>query len=142
MCIRDSREGIENLRSIINTAINSHTGAGIFNYVLNNDFMPEMHLPGYNYCGPFTKLEKRLARGDRGINKLDEACKKYDIFYNDYKDVKARHSADRELQDAAHEILFDPDSSLKERQDALIVKAGMKSKRFLGMGMKEDAIFK
>jgi len=137
----DNREGIENLRSIINTVINSHTGAGIFNSVLNNDFMPEMHLPGYNYCGPFTKLKKRLARGDKGINKLDEACKKHDIFYHDYKDTKARHSADKELQDAAHEILFDPDSSLKERGDALIVKAGMKSKRFFGMGLRKDAIF-
>jgi len=137
----DNREGIENLRSIINTIINSHIGAGIFNSVLNNDFMPEMHLPGYNYCGPYTKLKQRLARGDKGINKLDEACKKHNIFYNDYKDVKARHSADKELQDAAHEIIIDPSSSLKERGDALIVKAGMKSKRFFGMGMRKDAIF-
>ena len=46
-----------------------------------------------------------------------------------------------ELQDAAHEIIIDPGSSLKERGDALIVKAGMKSKRFFGMGMRKDAIF-
>jgi len=138
----DNPEGIQDLRTIINSIINAHTGSGIFNSVLNNDFMPEMHLPGFNYCGPFTKLTKRLVRGDKGINKLDEACKRHDIFYNDYKDVKARHSADKELQEAAHEILFDPNSNLKERQDALIVKAGMKSKRFFGMGMKKDAIFK
>ena len=37
-----------------------------------------MHLPGYQYCGPFTKLEKRLKRGDPGINKDDKAFKKYD----------------------------------------------------------------
>jgi len=83
---------------IINSIINSHNGSGILNSVLNNDFFPEMHLRGYNYCGPFTKLKKRLARGDKGINKLDEACKKHDIFYHDYKDIKARYSADNELR--------------------------------------------
>lgn len=29
----------------------------------------------YNFCGPGTNLEARLARGDVGINKLDECCK-------------------------------------------------------------------
>jgi hypothetical protein len=42
--------------------------------------MPELHLPGYNYCGPFTKLDKRLAKGDERINKLDAGCKEHDIF--------------------------------------------------------------
>jgi hypothetical protein len=42
--------------------------------------MPELHLPGYNYCGPFTKLDKTLARGDEPVNKLDAGCKSHDIF--------------------------------------------------------------
>jgi hypothetical protein len=30
------------------------TGAGVFNTLLNklSIAMPELHLPGYNYCGP------------------------------------------------------------------------------------------
>ena len=34
------------------------TGSGVLNTLLNKlgNVMPEMHLPGYNYCGPFTKL--------------------------------------------------------------------------------------
>lgn len=35
----------------------------------------EWHLPGYNYCGPGTKVVTRLVRGDKGINNLDEGCK-------------------------------------------------------------------
>jgi hypothetical protein len=53
-----------------------------------NNVMPELHLPGYNYCGPFTKLNERLARGDKPVNKLDAGCKKHDIFYGDHEDTK------------------------------------------------------
>jgi len=35
------------------------------------DALPfELHIPGYQFCGPRTHLEKRLVRGDRGINSL------------------------------------------------------------------------
>ena len=34
-----------------------------------------------NYCVPGTNLEKRLARGDEGINRLDNVCKQHDIDY-------------------------------------------------------------
>ncbi|WP_227553302.1 hypothetical protein, partial [Acinetobacter baumannii] len=41
-----------------------------------------MHIPGYQFCGPATRLNKRLARGDAGVNKLDGwACKEHDITY-------------------------------------------------------------
>ena len=57
-------------------------GSGVFNTLLNKlgSIMPELHLPGYNYCGRFTKLDKRLARGDEPVNKLDARCKEHDIF--------------------------------------------------------------
>ena len=31
----------------------------------------EFHWPGYQYMGPGTHLQKRLKRGDPGINRLD-----------------------------------------------------------------------
>ena len=53
-------------------------GSGIINSAINN--LPfELHIPSYSYCGPGTKLQKRLNRGDPGINKLDEACENDDI---------------------------------------------------------------
>jgi hypothetical protein len=68
-------------------------GSGVLNTLLNKlgNVMPELHLPGYNYCRPFTKLDKRLARGDEPINKLDVGCQKHDIFYRDHKDTKERY---------------------------------------------------
>ena len=41
----------------------------------------EFHWPGYQYMGPGTKLKKRLARGDPGINRLDKIAKQHDIDY-------------------------------------------------------------
>ncbi|GIY58479.1 hypothetical protein CEXT_311871 [Caerostris extrusa] len=75
-------------------------GSGFFGVISGGDIVswlqdklnpPEMHIPGYQYCGPFTKLKKRLERGDPGINRVDKACKKHDIDYNETKDTKQRH---------------------------------------------------
>ena len=52
-------------------------GSGIVNSLI--DKLPiELHLPGYQYCGPGTRLDQRLARGDPGLNPLDAACKQHD----------------------------------------------------------------
>ena len=32
----------------------------------------EFHWPGYQYMGPGTHLQKRLKRGDPGINRLEQ----------------------------------------------------------------------
>jgi len=66
--------------------------------------MVEYHLPGYNFCGPGTKLEKRLSRGDKPINALDAACLVHDIAYADTKDKDTRISADHMLQKKAIHI--------------------------------------
>ena len=55
----------------------------------------ELHLPGYNYCGPGTRLERRLARNDQGINPLDSACKQHDIAYATHKGLEERQRADK-----------------------------------------------
>ena len=55
----------------------------------------EFHWPGYQYLGPGTYLEKRLARGDPGINRLDRIAKAHDIDYGKAKDLKDKWAADR-----------------------------------------------
>ena len=55
----------------------------------------EFHWPGYQYMGPGTKLEKRLKRGDPGINRLDRIAKRHDMDYRDSKSLKDKHKADR-----------------------------------------------
>lgn len=110
-------------------------GSGLVNSLINK--LPfELHLPSYQYCGPGTKLEKRLARGDTGINPLDQACREHDISYSKSKDLKSRHQADEVLQNAALKRLRSSDSSLGEKTAALVVSGAMKAKRTLGMGVR------
>ncbi|WP_221935991.1 hypothetical protein, partial [Klebsiella pneumoniae] len=79
------------------------------------DALPvELHLPGYRYCGPGTKLKQRLARGDPGINKLDEACKEHDITYSKYTDTEKRSIADRVLAEKAWQRVKSSEAGLGE----------------------------
>ena len=57
----------------------------------------EFHWPGYQYMGPGTHLEKRLARGDPGINLLDRIAKAHDIDYGKAKNLKDKWAADRKM---------------------------------------------
>lgn len=108
-------------------------GAGVLNTLINK--LPiELHIPGYNYCGPGTRLEKRLLRGDRGVNKLDEACKQHDIAYSQSKILADLHEADRILAEQASQRLKSSDASIGEKIAALGVKSAMSAKVKLGMG--------
>ena len=57
----------------------------------------EFHWPGYQYMGPGTKLKKRLARGDPGINRLDRISKQHDIDYSTARSLRDKHRADRTM---------------------------------------------
>ena len=57
----------------------------------------EFHWPGYQYMGPGTKLEKRLKRGDSGINRLDRIAKQHDIDYSRAKNLQDKWKADEKM---------------------------------------------
>lgn len=97
------------------------------------------YLEGYQFCGPGTDLKTRLARQDKGINPLDEACKLHDIAYNLNKDLTNRHIADKILQQSAWGRVKSKDASFGERAAALGVSATMKVKRKMGMGLKSNS---
>ncbi|KYN05740.1 hypothetical protein ALC62_03326 [Cyphomyrmex costatus] len=108
---------------------------GLLNHAINA--LPiELHIPGYQFCGPGTRLVKRLARGDRGINPLDEACREHDIAYSQCKDLAKRHVADNILAEEARKRITAKDSTLGERAAATAVWAAMKAKTKIGMGLK------
>lgn len=90
----------------------------------------------YSFCGPGTKLKKRLARGDQGINGLDKACKDHDIAYSKDNNLGERHKADKVLEYKAWDRVKAKDSSIGEKTAAWIVTNAMKVKRKLGMGLK------
>lgn len=117
-------------------------GRGLVNRLLNK--LPiELHLPGYQFCGPGTKLTKRLARGDPGINPLDVACKEHDIVYSQNREnIEARNAADRVLADKAWKRVVSKDSGIKEKAAAFAVTSAMKLKSKFGMGVPFRKIVK
>src|SRR5436190_20969396 len=104
-------------------------GKGILNTII--DHLPvSLHVPGYNYCGPGTKL-----RGQPAVNKLDEYCKQHDIFYSKNTNIAARNKADLVLADQAWERVKSSDASIGERAAAYAIVNAMKAKAKLGMGL-------
>lgn len=61
------------------------------------DTMPEMHMPGYNFLGPFTKLDKRLDKNNKPLpsslprNELDKIAMNHDICYGEHKKFKDKN---------------------------------------------------
>ena len=91
-------------------------GKGLVNSIINK-LLVQLHIPGYQYCGPRTKLKERLARGDPGINPLDAACKEHDIAYSKNRDnLNTRHAADRVLTQRAWKRVLAKGASLGERE--------------------------
>ena len=124
-------------------------GAGIFNDILRKVPLPEMHLhlPNdvssenisngsfnntgkYSFCGPGTKVQKRINEGYQGVNNLDKACKQHDISYSKNKSTKERNVADDILANRASQIALDPNEPNYVRKDAKLVTGimGMKSR--------------
>ena len=64
----------------------------------------EFHWPGYQYMGPGTKLKKRLARGDPGINRLDRLAKQHDIDYSRAKNLQDKWKADTKMIQAIDKL--------------------------------------
>lgn len=116
---------------------------GLIDSIVNK--MPEIHIPSYQYCGPGTNLEKRLARGDPGKNKLDVACKDHDIAYAECGDTKSRRKADKVLIQQAIKQIFSKNAKLDERAAALLVSSIMSAKIALtkiGLGLDDKTIKK
>jgi hypothetical protein len=137
--ISHKREPSRRGGGIVSTAVSALTKpvGAIVNKAI--DLLPvELHLPGgYQYCGPGTKLQQRLARGDPGINKLDKACKQHDIAYSRYSDTRNRSIADRVLAEKAWQRVKSSDASIGERAAALAVTAAMKGKTTFGGGKRK-----
>ena len=98
------------------------------NSVRNLQYGPKTRLIRGIYCGPNTRLEERLARGDEGINRLDQVCKEHNINYSNALSLSDKHSADQKMTDAIEQF---PNQSLTERG----IKKTIKLKKKLGLGV-------
>lgn len=121
------------LQSFINDS--AMRGGGLVNSVINK--LPfELHLPGYSYCGPGTRLRERLLRGDRGINQLDNACMQHDIAYDNSNNLEDRHKADLELMKMAKQRMKSKNAGKGEKLASWFVSKVMKTKVKHGAGTK------
>lgn len=121
-----------------NSIKNKKIAHGIIDHIV--DKLPEIHIPGYQYCGPGTNLNKRLQRGDPGINELDRSCKAHDIQYSKLKDSKKRRAADKVLFKQSLRRIVSPDAKLSERAAAALVSSLIGTKIGLtkiGLGIKK-----
>lgn len=137
--------------------LQTKTVSGLFNSMLKKLPLPEMHLnlpnnaPSeniengsfnntgkYSYCGPGTKVQKRLKEGYKGINSLDKACKQHDINYFKNKSTKDRNAADDLLARQASEIALDNNEPEYVRKDARLVTGVMGMKSRFGMGLSKN----
>lgn len=111
-------------------------GGGLLNRSI--DALPfELHLPGnYRFCGPGTKLRERLARGEQGINPLDDFCRSHDIAYSLHKDSESRRVADLALANKAWSRFKDKDTPIGEKLASWIVTTAMNAKTKMGAGAK------
>ena len=57
----------------------------------------EFHLPGLNYCGPGTDLDKRLEADGKTprakykpVDRIDEISLRHDLFYAEHKGQRER----------------------------------------------------
>lgn len=133
-----NRQRVKKGRGIVSSALSLVTKpvGSLINTAI--DALPiELHLPGgYQYCGPGTKLKQRLARGDPGINKLDQACKEHDIAYSKFADSANRSVADKILAEKAWGRVKSSDAGVGERASALAVTAAMRTKTAIGGGKR------
>ena len=66
-------------------------------------FAGEMHLPGHNFTGPGTKLNKRLnpdgtpKSWSKPVNRVDSAAYRHDLAYATHSDAASRIAADRKM---------------------------------------------
>lgn len=88
--------------------------------------IPEMHIPGYSYCGPGTKLNERINSGSAPINELDSGCLQHDVDYT--YNTTSRAEADKKLVQLADKVLNNPKASMREKAEAGFVKTAFEIK--------------
>ena len=127
LCGHKKTQFVKSRSSLFNTAVNK---------------LPfELHLPGHNFTGPGTRLNKRLnpdltpEEWSKPINKVDTAAYHHDLCYAKYQDRKDRNKiCDNEMLQELDEI---DKPTLSERLDKSLVKNIINAKVKLGLGLKK-----
>ena len=118
--------------------VKKEVAGGSFLNSLVNKIPFEMHLPGHNFTGPGTKLNKRLnpdgtpKEWSMPINRVDNAAYHHDLCYSKYDDTKTRNEVcDNTMLTELSGIL---NPTLRERIDKYIVGKLIRAKVNFGLG--------
>jgi len=99
-------------------------------------FPGEMHLPGHNFTGPGTNLDKRLNPNgtpkpwSKPVNRVDCAAYRHDLAYARHLATAKRIVADKKMIKELDEIV---NPTLKERMERAIVKPILQTKVKFGV---------
>jgi len=100
-----------------------------------------MHLPGHNFIGPGTKLNKRLNSDltpkawSKPVNRVDQAAYHHDTCYVKNKDTKTRNEVCDKNTLEELDGIYNP--TLRERIDRGIVRPIIGTKKRFRMGLKK-----
>jgi len=78
-----------------------------------------MHLPTFEYCGPFTPTREKMRKGIQPRNRVDALCLQHDLDYEQAASREERRLADKKLIQDINSLT---NLSCKERIGAFIVK--------------------
>ena len=118
------------------------SGRGLFNKAVSK--LPfELHLPGHNFTGPGTRLDRRLnsdltpKEWSKPINRVDTAAYHHDLCYAKHQDTKTRNEVcDREMVRELDEIT---NPSLRERLERGLVRNLINTKANFGLGLRKKS---
>ena len=117
----------------------------ILNKLINN--LPvEMHLPGHNFTGPGTKLNKRLnpdltpKSWSKPINRVDKAAYNHDVCYLKNMDTKTRNDVCDKNMLKELDGIYNPSIRERMEQDLVSRLIGTKKRFAWGVGKKKFRI--
>ena len=120
--------------------IKAPAGGSLLHKAINN--LPvEMHLPGHNFTGPGTKLNKRLNRDltpkkwSKPMNRFDKAAYHHDLSYLKNNDTATRNAVCDKNMLKEHEGIYKP--SIREKMERGLVSSLIGAKARFGIGVNK-----
>ena len=101
-------------------------------------FPGEMHVPGMNFAGPGTNLDKRLTSTDayqewsKPVDRVDNAAYHHDLAYKYFNDKQTRNLADQMMLEEMNSIQNPTQKEIRERK---IIEPIISAKAKFGLGV-------
>ena len=118
-------------------------GGSVLNKFINN--LPvEMHLPGHNFTGPGTKLNKRLnpdltpKKWSKPINRVDKASYNHDICYLKNNDTATRNAVCDKNMLKELKGIYNP--TIREKMERGLVSSLIGTKARFGWGLNKKKL--